>query len=128
MFISKRFNYGKLGALDQVFEDFFGKNVFNTVAFDHFNHIVLEKDSEAESVLAIDLPDFDQEEVSVTVKNEVLYIKAKNERRSKSASTYLPKEKYESENINAKLKNGVLRITVPKKTKETLKQLEIKIE
>ena len=129
MFIDKSINYGRLKTLDQVFDDLFGKawsgNWYSNSSLDT---VSLESETDTSSVFRFDLPDYEKNEVSVTIKNETMYIKAKNGDRVKEATSYLPKGKYDTENINAKLKNGVLRITVPKKVKELPKQLEIKVE
>lgn len=88
----------------------------------------LEEDSEVNSVFSIELPRFNKSEVSVTLKNEVLYIKAKNDKFSKEASTYLPKSRYQSDGISARLENGVLYIKVNKKNKEAPKEIGIEVK
>jgi len=107
--------------------------------FDHFPSISKRGDcgglssfetiesTDEKTVYELDLPSFEKDQVSVTVHNEILRVKAKNDKRSKKAEIVLPKSKYDTENINAKLKNGVLHLEVFKKAKEKPKQIEVKI-
>jgi|SRR6056300_1661872 len=85
------------------------------------------EDTNQKTVYELDLPSFEKDQVSVTVNNETLCVKAKNDKRSKKAQVVLPKSKYDTENINAELKNGVLHLEVFKKVKEKPKQVEVKI-
>lgn len=90
--------------------------------------------------VAVDLPGFNKEDVSIEVGEDSLVIQAKKTkseeeknknyiRRERAAQTYyrrvqLP-EKVMSDNAKASLNNGTLEITLPKKEPKETKKLQI---
>ena len=115
---------------DNLFEDFNRSNVYSNVwrpAMDVQEH---EKSYD----LSFSLPGFDREEITVSVKNNTLTLKAaRSDEKKKEDSQYLTREiargSYERnidlpENVNsdkiaAEYKNGILLLSIPK-TKEAL--------
>ena len=91
--------------------------------------------------IEMDVPGFSKDEIKIEAKKDYLTITAeKSNKESEEGKNYIHRErsygKYErsfylhdldSENINAEFNNGVLKITVPKKTEsEDKKYIEIK--
>ena len=101
---------------------------------------IKEKDDAYE--LEVDLPGFKKEDISLDINNGYLTISAQkhDEHEEHEKHHYIRKERYfgsaqrsfyvgdvKEENINAKLENGTLSITIPKeKPVETKKRIEIK--
>ena len=101
---------------------------------------IKEKDDAYE--LEVDLPGFKKEDISLDIDNGYLTISAQkhDEHEEHEKHHYIRKERYfgsaqrsfyvgdvKEENINAKLENGTLSITIPKeKPVETKKRIEIK--
>lgn len=136
MLVPRRNNFD---LFDDFFEDdFFPKKERNLMKTD----IVEKKDK---FILDIDLPGFEKENINLSLDNGYLNISAKVEKEDKkddekllrqerfygecSRSFYVG-EDIKEEEIEAKFKNGILKIEVPKKEIEDkskeVKQIEIK--
>lgn len=95
---------------------------------------------DAEFVVTVDLPGFEKSDVDIRVTDHTLHVDAdhdetthesdeeylRHERRHESMreSIRLPEE-VDKENVSARMKNGVLTITVPKLEVEEAKRIEI---
>lgn len=95
-----------------------------------------------EFVATVDLPGFDRDDVSVSVTDHELRIVAERETTSKTEeenervirrerkresvrrSVTLPDE-VDTENVSAKMKNGVLTVMLPRKEVESAKEIDI---
>lgn len=96
-------------------------------------------------LIDMDLPGFEKENINLSLKNGYLDIKAKSEQsNNEDKENYIRRERFfgecsrsfyvgddiTEEDINAEFKNGILKITIPKKeeTEETneAKKIEIK--
>lgn len=96
-------------------------------------------------LIDMDLPGFEKENINLSLKNGYLDIKAKSEQsNNEDKENYIRRERFfgecsrsfyvgddiTEEDINAEFKNGILKITIPKKeeTEETneVKKIEIK--
>lgn len=103
---------------------------------------VVEDDEEI--VVTVDLPGFERDEVDIRVTDHTLRISAeheetideseaeryiRHERRHQSTtrSIQLPSE-VDKENVEARMKHGVLSITLPKLAVEEAREVEIEIE
>ncbi len=98
-------------------------------------------ESEQELVLKADLPDVDQKDIDVRVENQTLTLAGeRNFQQTENGKAYHRIERnygkfvrsfavpntFDTENIRAEYKNGVLTVTLPKK--EAAKPRQIKIE
>lgn len=94
-------------------------------------------------IVKVDVPGFEKEEISISVDDNILTIQGeKKQENDDSKENYIRKERYyssfsksislydniDTNKINAELKNGILDLTLPKKTtqEKTLKKIEIK--
>lgn len=101
-------------------------------------------ESDEEIVVTVDLPGFERDEVEIRVMDHTLTIAAeheetideadedrylRHERRHKSTtrSIQLPSE-VDKENAEARMKNGVLSVTLPKLELENAHEVEIEVE
>ena len=72
----------------------------------------------------VELAGYDKSEIKITATDELLKIKAKNEDRSKDLIVYL-NNAVSIKHIKCEYKNGLLKLTLPKKSVEDT--LDIKI-
>ena len=83
-------------------------------SFNQSYQSTIEADENEQSyIFSMELPGFEKKEVCVSLKSDQLMIHAKSDKKEKSKSITLPSD-IDTGKISAKLKNGVLRITVPK--------------
>ena len=127
-------------AMEDMFPGFWnGTDLENS--FSGFSTDVIEKDGNY--ILEAELPGFSKEELHIDLKNDILTISAshKEENEEKDNSKYLRRERrYSSysrsfkvenvlpEDISASYKNGILEITIPKRSalpESAVKQIEI---
>ena len=122
--------------MDSVIDGFFNNNGYVHIRRPKYNVIENEKDY---SVL-MEIPGIDKKDISVECDNDVLTISNNKEYGKDSdahfnrfesleinKSFYLP-EDVDTKKIDAQLKNGILEITIPRKTpiKTKVKKIAIK--
>ena len=97
-------------------------------------------DHDDEFVVTVDLPGFERDEVEIRVTDHTLHIEAEHEEateeekeqylrherrhQSRRRSILLPDE-VDKQNVNARMKNGVLTITLPKLEGEEARSIDI---
>ncbi|WP_277552689.1 archaeal heat shock protein Hsp14 [Halobaculum limi] len=100
-------------------------------------------DHDAEFVVTVDLPGFDRDDIDVRVTDRTLHIDADHEeavdqaeeqyirherrRESMQRSIRLPGD-VDKEQVNARMKNGVLTVTLPKVEAEEARSIDIDVE
>ena len=129
-----------------LFDDFFNDPFFK--GGDRHTHPLMKtdiKELKDKYLIDMDLPGFEKENINLSLKNGYLDIKAKSEQsNNEDKENYIRRERFfgecsrsfyvgddiTEEDINAEFKNGILKITIPKKeeTEETneVKKIEIK--
>lgn len=102
-------------------------------------------DRDEELVVTADLPGFEREEVDVRVKDQRLWIEAereertddeemdghfvRRERRHRATSRTVPlPDEVDPEDVEARMTNGVLRVTLPKVSTDRGRGVEIEVE
>lgn len=91
--------------------------------------------------LDVELPGIDQKDIDVKIDDNILTIKGKKEQKAETKEkNYYTREIYygsfqrsislpnniKADAVDAKYENGILHITIPKKTHETAKKIEVK--
>ena len=122
--------------LDTMFNDGWNRSLIknNNLSVD-----IIEKENEFE--LTADLPGFDKKEINLSIQNKVLSLIANHKSSSDSKESYRLRERNSKsfnrsftlpenvieEKINAKFKNGSLKITLPKveKIEPEIKKIKI---
>lgn len=126
-----------------LFDDFFDDDFFSRKQPSLMKTDIREKKDKY--LIDIDLPGFEKENISLSLKDGYLEVSAKTEKENKSddervvrqerffgecSRSFYVGEEIKEEDINAEFKNGILKITVPKKEEEKkseeTKQIEIK--
>lgn len=138
MLIPRRDNF-------DLFNDFFGDDSFFTKRQPNLMKTDI-KEKNNSYVIEMDLPGFSKENINLSLNKGYLEISAKTAKEEKDDEDerYLRQERYygecsrsfyvgedlTEEDINAEFKNGILKITIPKKEeteqKTQTKQIEIK--
>tara|TARA_B100001123_G_scaffold384725_1_gene457715 strand:- start:99 stop:512 length:414 start_codon:yes stop_codon:yes gene_type:complete len=122
--------------MDNIVDGFFDNYRYDQVRSPKCNVIENEK----EYIVAMEIPGFNRQDISIEHKDDVLSISGKNEYSENSdgyfnsfenleinKSFYLP-EDVETKKIEANLKNGILVITIPRKTPIKTKAKKITIK
>lgn len=127
-----------------LFEEFFKDDFFTKKSQSLMKSDIKETDNNY--VIETDLPGYSKENITIDLKNGYLEISAKVESidESKDKEKYIHKERFygecsrnfyvgediKEEDISAEFKNGILKITIPKKEEqekiEEIKHIEIK--
>ena len=76
----------------------------------------------------VDLPGYTQEDLTLKFEDHTLMLKANNESRGEKNLRLALGEEVETSEINAKLENGVLEITLPKKESTSSESQNIEIQ
>ena len=134
--------WNEIENLDKFFNNFFSNNEFienKKMSFNGYGsvNVYTEKDS---MVIEMDVPGVDSSDLDISLEDQYLTISGKrNEEKEEKEKNYykkeisrgnfkrtitLPTKKLDNANIQAVLKNGVLRLSIPKAIKEK-KKIEI---
>ena len=127
-----------------LFDDFFDDSFFTKKERNLMKTDIREKKDKY--IVDIDLPGFDKKNISLSLENGYLNIKAKTEKNKedKDEEKYLHQERFygecsrsfyvgeeiEEKDIKAEFKDGILKVELPKKEiskeEKAIKQIEIK--
>lgn len=134
----------KGGSLGNLFGDFFDDDFLTPMkmASDFGKFSTDIRETENEYLISADLPGVDKNDITLDYKNKYLIIGAKREEEHKDKEdSYIRKERnygeftrsfyfdnIQSDKINAKFENGVLKVTLPKVVKEEDKGTSIEIK
>lgn len=130
--------------IERLFEDFFGPIEFEEVKGKHsfFPAMDIAEDDQ-NLIIKVDIPGMTQKDVSVEIHDNVLIIKGekKVEDEIKEKNFHVSERRYGSfirqitlpdylqpEKTKAKIKDGVLTITIPKKEEEKPKKISVSVE
>jgi len=130
--------------IERLFEDFFGPIEFEEAKGKHsfFPAMDIAEDDQ-NLIIKVDIPGMTQKDVSVEIHDNVLIIKGekKVEDEIKEKNFHVSERRYGSfirqitlpdylqpEKTKAKIKDGVLTITIPKKEEENLKKISVSVE
>ena len=122
--------------MDSVIDGFFNNREYTQKRHPKYNVIENEKDY----TILMEIPGINKEDISIEYDNEVLTISSKKEYSEDSEayfnsfeslevnkSFYLP-EDIEAKKVGAQLKNGILEITIPRKTSIKTKTKKITVK
>ncbi len=125
--------------IERVFEDFFPTFSEEKGFYPHLDIA----ESENEIVIKADVPGMTQKDISIEIHNDQLIIRGekKEEEEVKKKNIYISERRYgkfarritlpdyvDPEKTKAKIKDGVLTITIPKKEEVKPKKISVQIE
>lgn len=123
---------------NNLFEDFFKDNLLPLTDLKHGTFKVDVKETEKEYQIEAEMPGFKKEEIKIDCDEEMITISAKKEEeKEEEKENYIHKERMSSsisrtlylsniddERVKAKLSDGILKVTAPKKHEtKTKKQI-----
>ena len=125
-------NHSMFDILDN-FDGYF--NHFIDTNYDYPRRNISINQNDKAYLLNIEIPGFDKSEIDITVEEDILSIVGKNSdvdkdmnyiKKSINRSFYLPEDS-KADKINAKVKNGILEIEIPKlkKIKNNIKKIQV---
>ncbi|MFX1295038.1 MAG: Hsp20/alpha crystallin family protein [Promethearchaeota archaeon] len=142
MSIIRQNRYWPFGIIDSFFENFWEPMDFTTLSIPKVQFPKLDiKEEETHYEIMAELPGYNKDEVNIEIKDDLLTISTEHkeekeeeqegyiymERLHKSFSRAFRIPKYiKSEDIKAKMENGLLTLTIPKKEPKSPKKVEIK--
>ncbi len=85
----------------------------------------LKEDKDGNYYLEFPLPGYKQSDITIDIKDQLLSIKAKNEKRGEKSSSVKVWAEIDEAAVKATLEDGLLIVTLPKK--EALKPRRIKV-
>jgi HSP20 family protein len=122
--------------IEKVFDEFFGAPLFEGKQYSFSPSLDIYED-EKSITIKVDVPGMTQKDISVEIQDNVLTIKGETNQKS----AYIIERRYgkfvrrislpeniEADKTKAKIKDGVLTITIPKKEEEKKKVLNISVE
>lgn len=126
-------------AIDRFFDDPFFR--FNDETPREWSPAVEIVESDEEIALTAELPGLEEKDVKINVEDNLLSLSGERTVEKNEEGRYVRSERWygkfsrsfrlpetaDLENINAKLANGVLTVTVPKKEEAKPRQIEVKV-
>lgn len=129
--------------IDQLFDDFLGESMnFGLQSFEGtFSPTVDVSETDKEIKISAELPGLDEKDIEVSLSNDVLTISGekKSEHEDKGENYHRIERSYgsfqrsialpgevDADQVDAKFKNGVLQITLPKTAPTHSKRIEVK--
>jgi HSP20 family protein len=128
--------------IERVFDEFFGAPLFEGKQYSFSPSLDIYED-EKSITIKVDVPGMTQKDISVEIQDNILTIKGerKEEEETNQKSAHIIERRYgkfvrrislpeniEADKTKAKIKDGVLTITIPKKEEEKKKVLNISVE
>ncbi len=128
--------------IERIFDEFFGAPLIEGKQYSFSPSLDIYED-EKSIIIKVDVPGMSQKDVSVEIQDNILTIKGerKEEEEMKQKNAHIIERRYgkfirrvslpenvEADKTKAKIKDGVLTITIPKKEEEKKKVLNILVE
>ncbi|HNQ45669.1 MAG TPA: Hsp20/alpha crystallin family protein [Syntrophorhabdus sp.] len=129
--------------IDKMFEDFFGKTDFSSLADGTWNPPMDVQQTKKDVIVMMDIPAIDPKAISISIIEDRITIKGerKREEESQEADYYRSERVYGSfqriiqlpaevvgDKAKASYKDGVLKITIPKSQKVVPKEVKIEVQ
>jgi HSP20 family protein len=116
--------FGEIARLQGDLDRLFGGNGVVKAWNPHFD---VTEDT-AQIVLEADVPGVKQEQLDIQIENNVLTVKGeRNPARTFSRTFKLP-ETVDAEKISAQLRDGVLKLTLPKRAEAQPRQIKVSVQ
>ena len=126
--------------MDRLLDDFFGNSPFHFEREDGFAPSVEVSDTNESVIVKAQVPGVSQDNIQVSVTDDTLTLKGEMKEEEKKEEKHLYRREFrygsfartiplpaavQSEHAEAKLKDGVLEITIPKSEKAKVKEIPV---
>ena len=121
--------------LDEVFDSFFNNAVFTPPAVKYQNSRLSIDITEEEAVIALSVLGHSKDDITIELEEDAIFVKSKERELSKVEKELISTindrisvgDKFDGEKTSAKILNGILYLTIPKKEEAKPKKVTIKV-
>jgi HSP20 family protein len=121
--------------LDEVFDSFFNNAVFTPPTVKYQNSRLSIDVTEEEAVIALSVLGHSKDDITIELEEDAIFVKSKERELSKVEKELISTindrisvgDKFDGEKTSAKILNGILYLTIPKKEEAKPKKVTIKV-
>jgi HSP20 family molecular chaperone IbpA len=121
--------------LDKVFDSFFNDAVFSLPAVKYQNSRLSIDITEEEAVIALSVLGHSKDDITIELEEDAIFVKSIKRELSKVENELIQTindrisvgDKFDGEKTSAKITNGILYLTIPKKEELKPKKVTIKV-
>jgi len=121
--------------LDEVFDSFFNNAVFTPPAVKYQNSRLSIDVTEEEAVIALSVLGHSKDDITIELEEDAIFVKSVEKELSKVEKELIHPindriavgDKFDGEKTSAKILNGILYLTIPKKEEAKPKKVTIKV-
>jgi len=121
--------------LDEVFNSFFNDSVFTPPAVKYQNSRLSIDIKEEEAVIALSVLGHSKDDITIELEEDAIFVKSVERELSKVEKELIHTindriavgDKFDGEKTSAKILNGILYLTIPKKEEAKPKKVTIKV-
>lgn len=121
--------------LDEVFDSFFNNSVFTPPTLKYQNSRLSIDITEEEAVIALSVLGHSKDDITIELEQDAIFVKSVERELSKVEKELIHTindriavgDKYDGEKTSAKITNGILYLTIPKKEELKPKKVTIKV-
>jgi len=121
--------------LDEVFDSFFNNAVFTPPAVKYQNSRLSIDVKEEEAVIALSVLGHSKDDITIELEEDAIFVKSVEKELSKVEKELIHPindriavgDKFDGEKTSAKILNGILYLTIPKKEEAKPKKVTIKV-
>ena len=121
--------------LDEVFDSFFNNAVFTPPAVKYQNSRLSIDVTEEEAVIALSVLGHSKDDITIELEEDAIFVKSIKRELSKVENELIQTindrisvgDKFDGEKTSAKITNGILYLTIPKKEELKPKKVTIKV-
>ena len=121
--------------LDEVFDSFFNNAVFTPPAVKYQNSRLSIDVKEEEAVIALSVLGHSKDDITIELEEDAIFVKSIEKELSKVEKELIHSindriavgDKFDGEKTSAKITNGILYLTIPKKEEAKPKKVTIKV-
>jgi HSP20 family protein len=121
--------------LDEVFNSFFNDSVFTPSAVKYQNSRLSIDIKEEEAVIALSVLGHSKDDITIELEEDAIFVKSVERELSKVEKELISTindriavgDKFDGEKTSAKILNGILYLTIPKKEEAKPKKVTIKV-
>lgn len=88
--------------------------------------LIAEVDDNGSLTVRYELPGVDKKDLKIGFTNQKIFLEYKNDRDQEDSDTITISDKYDTSKTDAVLENGVLKLTIPKKTADSKNTIKVR--
>jgi HSP20 family protein len=128
--------YKKYDALDRIFDSFFNDTIFTTTEYQYENSKLAIEVLDDKAQIALSVLGHSKDDITIELHEDSIVVKSAEKEMTSIQKQLISKvnekiavgKKFDGEKAEAKILNGVLYLTIPKKEEAKPKSVEIKVD